>query len=251
MRAEKNKWLMVVNSRQAVRTRLICFPNAGGDPEQFRGWAPELAEHIELVTVRLPGHGSRMKEAPYDQWPLLLEHTLVALRPYLNEPHAFYGHGFGGRLAFEMAHLAQALYPGQTEHLFISGCRSPDSQQPKPYLHTLPKDDFIQALVAINAAPESILRDRDLMRLLEPVMRVDCRLAELWCHTPDEGLSVPLTALYGRDDPIDTATSMMGWRAFTRREFELIEINASHDFLTTQRDRLLHIINTHLGLLGS
>jgi len=246
----KNKWLMVVNSGQPIRTRLICFPHAGGDPEQFRDWSEGLADHVELVTLRLPGHGSRLKETPFDQWAPLLENTFFALRHYLTEPHAFYGHGFGGRMAYEMARVAQTQFPGMTRHLFISGCRSPDSQQPQPYLHTLPKDDFIEALIKLGAAPESMLHDKKLMRLFEPVMRSDLKLAELWSHDPDGGLNMPLTALYGSEDPLDTAASMMNWREFTRREFELIEVRGDHYFLRAQRDRLLHIINTHLGLLG-
>ncbi len=250
MYVQKNKWLMVVNSGQPIRTRLICVPHAGVDPEHFRDWSEGLADHIELVTLRLPGHGSRLKETPYDQWAPLLKDTFMALRPYLSEPHAFYGHSFGGRVAYELARLAQAHYPDLTRHLFISGCRSPDSQQPRPYLHTLPKDDFIQALITLGVAPESVLHDEKLMRLLEPVMRSDLKLSELWSHGPDAGLSIPLTALYGSDDPLDTAASMMNWREFTCREFELIEVQGNHNFLQPQRNRLLHIINTHLGLLG-
>ena len=248
--APKSKWLMVVNSGQPVSTRLICFPHAGADPEQFRDWSQGLADHIELVTLRLPGHGSRLKETPYDCWAPLLEDTFLALQPYLSEPHAFYGHSFGGRLAYEMARLAQTYYSGLTRHLFISGCRSPDSQQPLPYLHTLPQDDFVQALVKLDAVPQSLLQDKRLMRLLEPVIRSDLKLSELWSHCPDDGLDIPLTALYGSDDPLDTAASMMNWREFTRRAFELIEVRGNHNFLRSQRNRLLHIINTHLGLLG-
>lgn len=251
MYAEKNKWLMVINSGQPVRRRLICFPHAGGDPEYFRDWSEGLADHIELVTLRLPGHGSRFKEAPYDQWAPLLEDTFLALQPYLTEPHAFYGHSFGGRVAYEMARMAQTHHPDLTRHLFISGCRSPDSQQSRPYLHTLPQQDFIQALIKLGVAPESMLQDEKLIRLFEPVMRSDLKLSELWSRDPDAGLNIPLTALYGSDDPVDTAASMMGWREFTRREFELIEVRGSHDFLKFQRNRLLHIINTHLGLLGA
>jgi hypothetical protein len=44
--------------------------------------------------------------------------------------------------------------------------------------------------------------------------------------------------------------SMMNWRAFTRRAFELTKVRRSDDFLTSQRNRLLHIINIHLGLPG-
>ena len=88
------------------------------------------------------------------------------------------------------------------------------------------------------------------MKLFEPVIRSDLKLSELWSHCPDKGLDIPLTALYGSEDPMDTATSMMNWREFTRREFELIEVCGNHFFPNFQRPRLLHIINTHLGLLG-
>ena len=191
MFAAKNKWLMVVNSGQPIRTRLICFPDTGGDPEQFRDWSDGLADHIELVTLRLPGHGSRLKEPPYALWHPLLRDSFTALKPFLTEPHAFYGHTFGARLAYEMACLAQAHCPGMTQHLLMSGCRSPDSRQSTPYLHTLPNDDFIEALVNRGAAPASILQDRKLMRLLEPVMRSDLKLSELWSHCPDTRLNIP------------------------------------------------------------
>ncbi|MDB6142878.1 MAG: thioesterase [Pseudomonas sp.] len=209
MYAHDNKWLMVVNSGQPIKTRLICFPYAEADPEQFRTWASGLDDHIELITLRLPGHGSRLDELAYDQWALLLDDMFSALKPYLRKPHAFFGHSLGARLAYEMAKRAQARYPGQTRHLFISGCRSPDAQQHESF-----------------------------------------KLAERWSNHLDIGLDTPLTALYGSDDLVDTATSMMNWRAFTRGAFELIEISGDHLFVNAQRRRLLHIINTHLGLLS-
>lgn len=251
MLAQDSKWLMVVNSGVEVRTRLICFAYAGGDPEQFRCWSAGLGEHIELIIPRLPGHANGANEAAYDQWPPLLEHLLKVLRPYLKEPHAFFGHGFGGRLAYEMTKRAQLHFPGQTRHLFISGCRSPDSLQPKPFLHCLPKADFHQALLSLGATAEEILKNDVMMRAWEPVIRNDLKLSELWSDDVTEGLDVPLTALYGSDDPLDTASRMTNWSRFTRREFELIEVSGGHFFLKAQSRRLLKIINTHLGLLSA
>lgn len=250
MGAHDNKWSMVVNSGQPIKIRLICFPYAGGDPEQYRSWSAGLDDHIELVALRLPGHGSRLAETAYDQWSPLLKDVFAALNHYLSEPHAFFGHNFGARLAYEMTKLAQTRYPGQTRHLFISGCRSPDSQQPKPYLHTLPGPDFRQTLVNLGAASAEMLLNEPLMRAFEPVMRNDLKLSELWSDHLDIGLDVPLTALYGSDDLLDIAASMMNWREFTRREFELIEVPGDHFFVKAQRLRLLQIINTHLGLLS-
>jgi len=249
--AQDNKWLMVINSGQHVRTRLICFPYDGGDPEQFRSWAAGLSDDIELVVLRLPGHGSRLDEVPYDQWAPLINDAFCALKPYLQEPHGFFGHSFGGRLAYEMAKLTQRHYPGQTRHLFISGCRSPDSVQALPHLHSLPAADFRQTLLTRGAAPAEILNNESWMQRFEPVIRSDLKLSELWPDQPAVRLDVPLTALYGSEDSIDTAASMMNWHEYTHREFELIEVAGGHFFVRSQRLRLLQIINTHLGLLSS
>nr|WP_178117946.1 alpha/beta fold hydrolase [Pseudomonas sp. R5(2019)] len=241
---------MVLNSGQPIKIRLICFPYAGGDPEQFRSWSADLSDHIELVTVRLPGHGSRLDETPYDEWAPLLEDTFAQLSGYLKEPHALFGHSFGGRLAYEIAKLTERRYVGQTRHLFVSGCRSPDSDQARPFLHELPQPDFDHALLSRGIAPPEAVRNSERRLQFEPAIRSDLKLAELWSDQIGESLNIPVTALYGSDDPLDSVASMMNWREFTRREFELIEVRGDHFFVTTQRKRLLQIINTHLGLLS-
>ena len=62
----------------------------------------------------------------------------------------------------------------------------------------------------------------------------------------DPALSIPVTALY----PPGALPRMLGWHAFAQRELELIEL-AQHDGDRGSQDqRLLRIINTHLGLLS-
>jgi surfactin synthase thioesterase subunit len=203
---QDSKWLTVLNTDQPTDIRLICFSQAGAGPDPFCSWAEGLNDHIELLTFILPGYGERRDETPYSEWPPLLADSFTALKPYLSEPHALFGHGLGAILAYELARLSEAQCPGQTRHLFISGCRSPDSPPVSPFLHSLPSADL--------------------------------------------SLSVPLTAIYGSEDPLAPVESMVNWREFTRREFELIEVTGNHLFIMPQRQRLLQIVNTHLGLLS-
>jgi medium-chain acyl-[acyl-carrier-protein] hydrolase len=51
--------LRQVAGRPAVT--LICVPFAGGNPEVFCPWAQSLDTGIDLLAVRLPGHGTRMQ----------------------------------------------------------------------------------------------------------------------------------------------------------------------------------------------
>ncbi|AJO75868.1 MULTISPECIES: thioesterase II family protein [Pseudomonas] len=250
MHARNEQWLMVLDSGEPAHVRLICFPQTGADPEQLRNWAGGLAGHIELVLVRLPGHGSRQAEAPLEDWPLLLVDTFAVLRPLLAEPHALFGHGLGGLLAYEAAKWAQAHYPGQTRHLFLCACRSPDSPASRPLLHTLPATPFHEAMLSLGATPLEIPRDQASRDQYERLLRADLKLFESWCDQSSGNLDIPLTALYGSEDALAPASNMANWREFTRREFELIEVAGNHFFIKSQRQRLLQIVNTHLGLLG-
>lgn len=64
--------------------------------------------------------------------------------------------------------------------------------------------------------------------------------------TLDPALSTPVTALY----PPGALPRMLGWHAFAQRELELIELAPPSDDTRPQDERLIRIINTHLGLLS-
>ena len=252
MQLGSDKWVLRVGATDtAPRIRLICFPYAGGGPDLFRAWADGLPAGVELIAVRLPGRGSRVRERIYQSWAPLIEDTYAALSGYLDEPHALYGHSFGGRLAYELTHLTVAGHPGRTRRLFVSGCRSPDAPQARPYLHQLPETGFRAALRAMSGTAGEILEHPTLMRMMLPTVHSDIRLAELWGDRHGHGVDVPITALYGRDDPVDDERSMRGWRGYSARGAELVEIPAGHFFLETHRRELLTVIGSRLEVPGA
>lgn len=69
------------------------------------------------------------------------------------------------------------------------------------------------------------------------------------CNAPepsDPALNIPLTALY----PAGAATALASWRDYNHRELELIELPNPQPGDSRGQQRLLQIINTHLGLLS-
>lgn len=227
--------------------RLICLPYAGGGTGFLRVWSEDINDNIELVSVALPGRGSRISERPYDSWEPLLRDTFAVLSPYLSEPHAFYGHSFGGRVAYELAHMAVVEQPGLTRHLFISGCRCPGSPQARPYLHQLPEDKFLAALRGTYGVPRELVDNKTVMERMLPALRDDIKLAELWHDWNAERLRVPITAIYGRDDLIDNWASMRHWRDYSEVGCELIGIPGGHFLGETNSRLLLQIINKRLA----
>ncbi|MFJ8695672.1 thioesterase II family protein [Streptomyces roseolilacinus] len=229
------------------RIRLICFSYAGGGLGPFRDWAPEVPDGVELLGVRLPGHGSRIRERPHTDWEPLVDEVTGVLGPYLAEPHALFGHSFGGRLAYEVARRAEARHPGRTRRLFVAACRAPDTPQARPYLHELTDARLRDAMGAMGGVPREVLRDDRMMGVLLPVVRAEMRLAELWGVRPGTGLAAPVTALYGRDDPVDGAAATRRWPRFSRAAGEVLEVPGGHFFLDTHRPWLLDVIGARLG----
>lgn len=250
VRSASDAWVPVIRPASGTcRIRLICFPYAGGSPDLFRTWADGLDDGAELLAVRLPGRGPRLREPLYESWKPLIADTYQALSSAgcLAGPHAFFGHSFGARLAYETARLAADARPGTTRRLFVAGSRSPDHPQHRPYLHELPHERYVEAVRAMGGTPAEILDNTAMMRLFLPTMRSDMRLAELWGDRHERSpMDVPITALYGRDDPIDGQAAMRGWKLCTRREAELLELPAGHFFLDTHRELLLETINARL-----
>jgi medium-chain acyl-[acyl-carrier-protein] hydrolase len=239
--------------RQAIgtpRMSLVCLPFAGGNPELFSAWADHLADDIELVAVRLPGHGRRIRELPFANWADLMADTCDALARYVARPHALYGHCFGGRLAYEVARRNAAGAEPALQWLFVSGCRSPDVPQERPYLHDLPDREFCDALAETGAAPPEVLQDAGLMKMLLPAVRAEIRLAELWGERGTGGIDRPITAIRGREDKTREAQGMAGWSAFTTKGCEFAEVPGGHFFLQTDPGPVLDLINSRLGRLA-
>jgi len=227
------------------RMRLICFPHAGGNPEVFLPWADGLSRDVELLAIRLPGHGPRIADPPIGHWDGLLADLLDGLGGYLSEPHAFYGHCFGGRLAYELTHVALTLRHAQTRRLFVSACRSPDTPQAGQKIHDLPDADFIEALRQ-RGAPDEVLQNKSILRFVLPAVRNEIRLAELWTDRRQAAVSVPITAIYGSDDAEGDRPSMEGWQAFSTAECELVEMRTGHSLFEGDPSPLLEVINARM-----
>src|SRR5712691_2152084 len=123
---EHERWFRSFSSRAEARTRLFCFPHAGGGPGLFRNWGNALPGSTEVLGATLPGHDERMMEKSFCEWPALLDALCDAIAPCLSEPFAFFGHSFGARLAFELTRRLEA------RNVPLPAYRLPPAVDPRP-----------------------------------------------------------------------------------------------------------------------
>ncbi len=90
---------------------VVCLHGITSSAGHFRVLAEDwLAERHRVLALDLLGHGSSPYEPPWDA-----EAHLSAILAAVDEPGAWIGHSFGGRLAFEVA----AREPGLVERLVL------------------------------------------------------------------------------------------------------------------------------------
>lgn len=205
------------------------------------------SQATEVWAIELPGHGTRLSEAPAQHLVTTAQTIATALTEagLLDLPFALFGHSMGGLLAFEVARAFRQT--PQLQHLFASGCHMPQLDHNEPPIHALPPDDFLAVLVKrYGAIPDEILREKDLVALLLPALRADLMMVECHRHQPGPALACPITALAGLDDARATPEVLAGWRTQTTSSFELLHFPGGHFYLQTQAQELVATLEARL-----
>jgi len=241
-----NAWLYRPQPMDRPAFRLFCLPHSGGSSALFHRWHEALPPAVELLAVQLPGRGIRFRETPYRNISPLLEALLVALRPQLDVPFAFFGHSLGALLAFELAHALRSddLQPGV---LFISACHAPQLLPTGEMLHSMPREELLVALRRINGTPAEVLVEEELLDLILPTLRADMAVYETYAYLPRAPLPYPIIACGGREDSRVTPPQLEAWREQAAGRFELHLFAGDHFYLNGVRPQLMQIIGRELA----
>jgi medium-chain acyl-[acyl-carrier-protein] hydrolase len=220
---------MTVQPRGEARLRLYCFPHAGGAPVSFFPWNALLGPEIECVGVQYPGRAQRWHEPACVSVTELVEEIFSGWEELPQKPFAFYGHSFGGLVAFELARRLRRAGKTGPEWLFVGASRAPQHDLLHPPIHELPDVDFIDAMqTRYGGIPAAIRAEREMMELFLGPMRADLTAYELYRMEEDAPLAVPITAFSGSEDHAVPSSCMEGWAEQTEAGFELKIVPGGH-----------------------
>ncbi|MBD0743114.1 thioesterase II family protein [Streptomyces sp. CBMA152] len=220
-----------------VAARLFCLPYAGGSAAAFRHWTRRPVHgadgrRLEVVAVRLPGHGSRLDEPAVDDARLLAKGLTAALAPYLDRPYGIYGHSMGGLLGCALAHeIARAPWLRPPAALFVGAGPPPASVRPDAAWRGSDAE-LVQWLREAGGTPASVLDAPVLLESLLPALRADLALVAGFRCDPGVRLAVPVHGFAGADDALVPRAAMHGWAAETDARFVLSEVPGGHFFLS-------------------
>ena len=228
-----------------ARMRLFCFPYAGGGASAFRTWQEAVPEGVEVCPVYLPGRERRFREPARTRMEPLADELLESLRPHLDAPFALFGHSMGAAIAFEVARRLdrEGMAPA---HLFVSARRAPQRPPEGEPIHALPEDEFVRRVGELDGTPDEVLRDREMMELVLPILRADFILSETYRYREGPPLGMPITALGGSADAHVSRDDLLGWGEQTRGSFRHLRFAGGHFFLQTHRAELLRAVGDDL-----
>jgi surfactin synthase thioesterase subunit len=145
---------------------------------------------------------------------------------------AFYGHSFGGLVAFEVARRLRRAGVKGPEWLFVGASRAPQLELLHPPIHELADEAFLDAMqTRYGGIPAAIRAEREMMDLLLVPMRADLTAYECYRMKEEAALPIPITAFAGAEDRSVPLECMQGWSLQTASGFELKVLAGGH-FLT-------------------
>jgi len=208
-------------------TALLCFPSAGGTAASFSDWKPLALPDFEIVPLKLPGRGVRLREPMPESMTQLVEAMGQALGPILPASYCVFGQCLGGILAYEFVRWIGQQSFAKPKHLFVSGCGAPLTEARK-VLSQLDEEGLIRQLRAWGGTPDEMLERRDFLELMLPSVRADLRLFEHYTFAPEPQLTIPITALRGVSDSHVNPESLVGWRDCTTGPCVAAEVEGAH-----------------------
>jgi surfactin synthase thioesterase subunit len=260
-------WLIFPRPNSEARTRLFCFPFAGGGAATFRPWADRLDPSIEVVAIEPPGRQTRIDEAPIRDMEHFVRDLVPELLPFLDKPFAAYGHCLGALTLFETVRALLRRGGAAPVHVFVSGARAPDELHRQQQfelnllvrlcglpnydifepVHRQADDVFAEVLREFKIlATDSFLSEPELRRLILPVIRAEFEMSSNYRFAPDGAWDMPITCLTGLHDTYVSAENAAAWSRFTTGRFELITVETDHFLVVEDDEVLIRVVNREL-----
>ncbi|WDV47392.1 thioesterase domain-containing protein [Clostridiaceae bacterium M8S5] len=216
--------------KEKNKITLYCFHHAGGSASVFRRWISKKND-INIISVELPGKGTRMDEQFIEDMDLLADQLADAIIfKSQDSQFCFFGHSMGAVIAFKVAYRLKIRYNVEPIKLIVAGRHAPYEPNPDEFKSYMDDDALIKEMKKINATSKQILENKELMEFLLPIIRNDYRLHESFKYQ-GEVLSIPIIAHAGKNDIDANKEVMEKWRTMTSKDFTLREFEGKHFFI--------------------
>ncbi|MFT7559710.1 MAG: surfactin synthase thioesterase subunit/NADPH:quinone reductase-like Zn-dependent oxidoreductase, partial [Flavobacteriales bacterium] len=245
----KGEWLVVHEPRPKAKYRMFCFPYAGAGPVVYQNWQEQLSSEIEVVSIHLPGRGSRLDEHAMTQISMMSTAIVNAMQDKLDKPIIFFGHCMGAIVMSEVAAQLKESNSIDADHIFVSGCMAPHLYN-SPLVYGLEQKKFIDVLDLISFTSASAMhKGKEIVELMTPMLRADFEAVAHYFETKTKVIkfSSPITGFAAKHDLFAAPSAMRAWERYSEGKFKLNMLDGDHYFIESDQDIIIESINRTLG----
>ncbi|GLS26649.1 thioesterase II family protein [Marinibactrum halimedae] len=228
-------------SQKLGKTKLFCFPYAGGNASTFARWHESLPQHLAVLGLQMPGRASRLMEAPIDNMEQLTTMIADQMSFHINGDYVMFGHSLGARVAFEVAVKLMERGVPSPNYFLASGSPAPSLKRTEAPIYDLPETEFIEELRKKGGTPELILQNEELKSIFLPALRADFKMVDHYRQS-DRKLKVRAHVFYGVEDNTISTESAMGWKYHFTESCAFHAVNGDHFFIDNNREDVLSLI---------
>ena len=234
----KNKYFKVIKDN-IDGVQLFCFPYAGGNASIYYPWKTKIHNNIGLFAVQLPGRANLYTEDLIVDLNILLDILYKEIKPYLDKPFAFFGHSMGGYIAYALTAYIEKVSKQKPNFIIISATRPPNFYYDmKDYL--LSNEELKEKLKDNDATPNELLNSKELMDIILPIYRADCKLLATNKIIKQEIKTKAF--LFNSEEDIEKK-NMMEWQEYFAQEIEYIKFDEGHFFIHKKEEDVIKKIN--------
>lgn len=252
----RNSWIAHRRVNPNAKLRLFCFPCNGVGAAMYRDWQHMLPDFIEICPIQLPGREERFDETALQDFSILQEALITNLQAHFDLPFAFFGHGFGALLAFELARQLRDQLSLAPTHLFVSAY--PDPQLPaksidnllaqvssinldlltlqnRGAINDLTSEQLNRIAVILNEnnlmMDNGCLTDLEMIKKLLPALVADLEVERNYQYVVAAPLDTPISVFLGKQDVWVPYEDHLGWGRYTERDCAIHKIDGGHLFI--------------------
>ncbi|BBX19847.1 thioesterase [Mycolicibacterium duvalii] len=244
--SERSRWIRNFTPAPNARTRLVCFPHAGGSASYYFPLSRALSPEVDVYAVQYPGRQDRHSEPFIETIDELADRVYEVLGDLTDAPVAFFGHSMGAVLAFEVTRRLEQAGRGPSV-VFVSGSRAPHRYEDDGSART--DAGLIDVMRDLGGTDPRVLGDQDLLETFLPPFRNDFRALAAY-NAPGTGVRAPLVVMTATDDPKTSEEDARAWDAHTSGPVEVHTFTGGHFYLEKQAPRVIEVIARTLRTVG-
>ncbi|OXB24019.1 MULTISPECIES: thioesterase II family protein [Flavobacterium] len=221
------------------KKQLFLLHFAGGSIYSFE-FLRSLCTDFEMIPLELPGRGKRIKEKLLTSYPDAIKDLFSQITDKLNgSPFIVYGHSLGSSLGLGVTDLLEKNNtPPQC--LIVSGNAGPGIAT-ENNRSDLERDDFISMLTELGGIPDELLKSKELLDFVLPILKADFKIVEEDFFIENTIVKAPIVAIMGNSEKY--VDRINNWRKHTFSGFNSYVLKGNHFFILDHGDKLKEIFD--------